>query len=254
MRVAPLGSDLALTRRSAMRLDSAAYIRIELANGLGASPSGAAFATNTGDVLELTCYGVGVYRLRVGANTRADYGLLEARAQRCDVSASGSGTWTFAAGDTRLEIDAAPFALRLHGADLLRIQSVTDELADGATRMPAIARNRSSSEWTASFALSSGAPVYGFGARPGALDARGAYFAPGSAARGDAVLPFCWSSSAGAAWGVANTESNQSQPVPACAVPERHTIEAAATNSVVGLANFLKPVIGELLSPYPHQA
>ena len=55
-----------------MRLDTTAFIRLDAPNSLGANASGAAFATNTGDILEIACFGPGIFRLRVGPNTRPD--------------------------------------------------------------------------------------------------------------------------------------------------------------------------------------
>jgi len=57
-----------------MNFDSTAYIRVDASGGLGASASGASFATSTGDILEVASFGPGVFRLRVGPNTRPDYG------------------------------------------------------------------------------------------------------------------------------------------------------------------------------------
>jgi hypothetical protein len=59
-------------------LDLAAYLRLDALNSLGASPTGASFATSSGDVLEIGAFGPGTFRLRVGPNTRPDYGLLAA--------------------------------------------------------------------------------------------------------------------------------------------------------------------------------
>ena len=53
-----LKHDLA-DHRDPMQLDTTAFIRLDAPNSLGATASGAAFATNTGDILE-----VGVFRAR----------------------------------------------------------------------------------------------------------------------------------------------------------------------------------------------
>jgi hypothetical protein len=69
-----------------MQFDTPAYIRVDASSSLGTSVSGASFATSTGDILEIGCFGPGVLRIRVGPNTRPDYGLVVARAQRRDVA------------------------------------------------------------------------------------------------------------------------------------------------------------------------
>src|SRR6266481_7138769 len=91
-------------QRDPMQLDTTAFIRLDAPNSLGATASGAAFATNTGDILEVACFGPGTFRLRVGPNTRPDYGLVLGRAQRCDVAQPAPGTWMFAAGNASLEL------------------------------------------------------------------------------------------------------------------------------------------------------
>src|SRR3981081_2755520 len=100
-----------------MKLDTAAFIRLDAPNSLGATASGAAFATNTGDIFEVACFGTGIFRLRVGPNTRPDYGLVLGRAQRCDVAQPSSGAWTFTAGNPRLEIGGEPLSIRLFHDD-----------------------------------------------------------------------------------------------------------------------------------------
>jgi hypothetical protein len=55
--------------------------------------------------------------------------------------------------------------------------------------------------------------------------------------------------------GTAKTESNQSQPVPACAAPETLMNAATAAIKAAGLAICLKAVIGKLLfRPLPIMA
>src|ERR1043166_9036930 len=95
-----------------MQLDPSAYIRLSASSSLGTSASGAAFATSTGDVLEVSCFGPGLFRLRGGAHTRPDYGLGVARAQRCEVTRGEKKRWPSAAGDTRPGLPGEP--LRFH--------------------------------------------------------------------------------------------------------------------------------------------
>src|SRR5208283_5137640 len=96
-----------------MQLDTTAFIRVTASGSLGMSASGGAFATSTGDVLEVASFGPGVFRLRIGANTRPDYGLVIGRAQRCDITQVDPGVWSFAAGGTRLELTGEPLRIRL---------------------------------------------------------------------------------------------------------------------------------------------
>src|SRR5436190_1775744 len=60
-----------------MEFDCNAYLRLAAPDSLGATMSGMAFATSTGDFLEVSCYGPGIFRLRVGADTKPVYGLGE---------------------------------------------------------------------------------------------------------------------------------------------------------------------------------
>ncbi|HTS21969.1 MAG TPA: TIM-barrel domain-containing protein [Casimicrobiaceae bacterium] len=156
-----------------MQLDPAAYIRLTASSCIDKSASGAAFATSTGDVLEIACFGPGVFRLRVGAHTRPDYGLLVARAQRCEIGAPAQGAWSFAAGETRLELNGEPFDLKLFHAEQPLLSSITDEHFRGFTRLPTIGRTRDGTQWLAAFALHSGQAVYGLGERFGPLNKRG---------------------------------------------------------------------------------
>jgi hypothetical protein len=103
-----------------MQFDATAFLRLEAPQSLGATGSGAAFATSTGDVLEVTCYGPGVFRLRAGPNTRPDYGLVTGRAKACTVARGDDGIWTFTAGDCALEIAGGPLTFRLLNAERRR--------------------------------------------------------------------------------------------------------------------------------------
>ena len=156
-----------------MHLDPTSYIRVSAPESLGMSASGGAFATSTGDILEVGCFGAGVFRLRIGANTKPDYGLVVGRAQRCDTAQPDPGVWSFAAGGTRFELSGEPLRLRLLLDEHTLLTSVTDEHFRGFTRLPAIGRTRSGQQWLAAFALASGEPVYGLGEKFGPLNKRG---------------------------------------------------------------------------------
>jgi alpha-D-xyloside xylohydrolase len=193
-----------------MHFDTTAFIRLDASSGLGVSASGASFATNTGDILEVACFGTGVFRLRVGPNTRPDYGLVLGRAQRCDVAQPAPGTWTFAAGDASLELTGEPLSIRLLHDGQQVLTSITDEHFRGLTRLPTIGRARPGLQWVAAFALSSGEPVYGLGEKFGPLNKRGQIV---HSQVEDALgvntglsyknVPFCWSPGSGkGAWGM----------------------------------------------------
>jgi len=192
-----------------VNFDSTAFLRLDSPQNLGASASGGAFATSTGDILEVSCYGPGVFRLRAGPNTKPDYGLVQGRTKAC-AAAQGEDGWTFTAGDTTLEIAAAPLRFRLlhRGAPVLG--SITDEHYRGWTRLPTFGRLRQGGQWTAAFALASGEAVYGLGEKFGPLDKRGQLIhsqvvdalgvSTGAAYKN---VPFAWSPGTGnGAWGV----------------------------------------------------
>ncbi len=193
-----------------VHFDAAAFLRLDSPQRLGTSASGAAFATSTGDILEISCYGPGTFRLRAGPNTKPDYGLALGRTKACTVTQGEDGRWMFAAGDTTLEIETAPLRFRLlhRGAPVL--ESITDEHFRGWTRLPRFGRLRQGGQWTAAFALASGEAVYGLGEKFGPLDKRGQLIHSQVV---DALgvntgasyknAPFAWSPGTGnGAWGV----------------------------------------------------
>ncbi|MBA3508410.1 MAG: alpha-xylosidase [Betaproteobacteria bacterium] len=156
-----------------MFLDPAAYLRLDAVESFGTTSTGASFATSTGDLLEVSCYGEGVFRLRIGPNTRPNYGLIVGRAKPCTVNQREPGEWTIASGSASLELSGAPlsFRLKLNGAQVFG--SITDCHFRGFTRLPAVGRAPRGGLWTAAFALNSGEPVYGLGEKFGPLDKRG---------------------------------------------------------------------------------
>ena len=199
-----------------MPFDAAGFLRLDALQSVGTSASGAEFATSTGDIFEVSCYGPGVFRLRAGPNTRPDYGLLVARTKACTVARSAGGSWKFSAGETTLELFAAPLSFRLihRGAPVL--SSITDEHIGGSTRLPAFGRLRKGGQWIASVALASGEPVYGLGEKFGPLNKRGQLIhsqvvdALGvNTGKSYKNTPFAWSPGTGkGAWGThVNTPS-----------------------------------------------
>ncbi|HLW13168.1 MAG TPA: hypothetical protein VKU81_10760, partial [Casimicrobiaceae bacterium] len=156
-----------------MHLDPADYLRLDVPHSLGATAAGAAFATSSGDVLDVECFGPGAFRLRVGPHARPDYGIVVARAKACTVAQRAPGAWTFTSEDATLEISGSPLSIRLLWKDQVVLRSITDEHLRGGTRLPTFGRLRQGGLWSAAFALSSGEPVYGLGEKFGALDKRG---------------------------------------------------------------------------------
>ncbi|MEO8536608.1 MAG: TIM-barrel domain-containing protein [Betaproteobacteria bacterium] len=156
-----------------MQLDPADYLRLDVPHSLGATAAGASFATSSGDILDVECFGEGVFRLRLGPATRPDYGILVGRAKSCTVAQRLPGTWTFTAGESQLEISGAPLRITLAWKGDVVLRSITDEHARGGTRLPTFGRLRQGGLWTAAFALASGEPVYGLGEKFGPLDKRG---------------------------------------------------------------------------------
>ena len=193
-----------------MPFDAGTFVRLDSPQSLGASASGASFATSTGDILEVSCYGPGVFRLRAGPNTRPDYGLVQGKTRACTVAHEQDGRYTFAVGDAMLEIAPRPLRFRLLHRGHPVLASTTDEHFRGWTRLPTFGRVRQGGQWIASFALASGEAVYGLGEKFGPLDKRGQLIHSQVV---DALgvntgasyknVPFAWSPGTGrGAWGV----------------------------------------------------
>jgi alpha-D-xyloside xylohydrolase len=135
--------------------------------------------------------------------------LVVGRPCTCTLAPRAPGAWTFAAGDTALEIHGAPLAIRLLWKDHVVLRSITDEDIDGRTRLPTLGRLRQGGLWSAGFALASGEPVYGLGEQFGRLDKRGQLVhshvqdAQGvNTGRAYKCTPFAWSTGTGrGAWG-----------------------------------------------------
>ena len=133
--------------------DPTAFLRLDAPNSLGSTATGASFATSTGDVLEVSCYGPGVFRLRAGPNTRPDYGIVTGRVKPCEIAQPAPDTWTFTSGDSTLELAGSPLAFRLLWKGKPVTGSITDRHFRGITRLPAFGRVRASPHWIASLAL-----------------------------------------------------------------------------------------------------
>jgi alpha-D-xyloside xylohydrolase len=192
-----------------MFIDPSAYLRIDVEGSLESSGSGASFATSTGDMLEVTAF-PGAFRVRLGPNSRPDYGLLVGRARACTITQPAPGAWTFANDDATLEIAAAPLRLRVLWKGAPVLASGTDLHAGGWTRLPAFGRGPRGGLWLATLGLASGEGVYGFGEKFGPLDKRGQLVhSQVEDARGvntglaNKNVPFAWGPGTGqGAWGV----------------------------------------------------
>jgi len=125
-----------------MDFNSGSFLRLDSPQSLGASSSGASFATSTGDILEVSCYGDGVFRIRAGPNTKPDYGLVSGHTKACTVAHEPDGRYTFSTGDTVFEIAGAPLRFRLLHRGKPVLTSISDEHFRGWTRLPTFGRVR----------------------------------------------------------------------------------------------------------------
>jgi len=195
-----------------VQFDPSAFLQLDGQGSLGATASGIAFATATGDVLEAAAYGPGIFRLRAGPATKPDYGIVHGHAQPCAVAQSPPGIWTLTSGDSAFELTATPLRFRLLHQGMPVLQSCTDLRADGSPRLPSIGRLRRGGQWLAAVALASGEPVYGLGEQSGPLNKRGQrvrseVLDAQDADRAHAHTPFAWgpggsAAAKGGAWGV----------------------------------------------------
>src|SRR5574340_1334729 len=133
-----LAATAAPMRHLAMRLDPNDYLQLDTPQCLGATSAGATFATSSGDIVEIECFGDGAFRLRSGPNTRPDYGIVGAGPRPCKSDLSQPQRWSFDAGRAVLEISGQPLALRLLGDGRCVLAGATDRRADGALRLPAL--------------------------------------------------------------------------------------------------------------------
>ena len=193
-----------------LHFDPTNYQRIEQPNAIETSAGGASFATSTGDLLEVTSFGPGIFRLRLGPHARPDYGIVVGKSKPCTVAVPQAGLTTFTSGEATLEIGGGPLRFRLLWRGQSILGSITDQHFRGFSRLPTFGRIKQGGEWTAAFALASGEPVYGLGEKFGPLDKRGQLI---HSQVEDALgvntglsyknTPFAWSPGTGrGAWGV----------------------------------------------------
>lgn len=193
-----------------MLFDASAFLPLGIEGSLDATSASASFATTTGDILEVSAYAGGAFRLRLGPNTRPDYGLVVGRTKAFSTTQPGRGTWTLVNGDVELTLSGAPLTLRLAHKTATVLASVTDEQQGGGTRLPAFGRGPRGGVWAAAFALDSGDAVYGLGEKFGPLDKRGQLLHSQvedaqsvNTGLGYRNVPFAWGAGSGrGAWGV----------------------------------------------------
>lgn len=193
-----------------MLFDASAFLHVGIAGIVDATSASASFATSTGDMLEVTACAGGAFRLRMGPRTRPDYGLLVGRARSLSTVQREPGMWVIANDDAELTLGGSPCVLRLAWKGQSLLESTTDRLASGGTRLPAVGRAPRGGLWVAAFALDSGVPVYGFGEKFCPLDKRGELVHSQvedaqSVNTGQSYrnVPFAWSPGSGrGVWGV----------------------------------------------------
>ena len=130
----------------AILIDPAAYLRIDSLQAFGTSASSISYATSTGDILEVSSFGPGIFRMRLGPNTKPDYGIVVGRAKPCTVTHERDRSASIAAGEATLEISGSPLRFRLLWRGKPVLGSLTDEHCRGWTRLPAFCRLCSADE------------------------------------------------------------------------------------------------------------
>jgi alpha-D-xyloside xylohydrolase len=167
-----------------------------------AADARAARFTVDGLPLTVCAQAPGILRLRIGAATLPDYGLLEIAEPEgtLRVEPAGEG-WRIDCGELSLAISTAPLRIALTHAGRPVLASITDQHFRGRTRLPAFGVDeKAPRRWCAAFALASETAVYGLGEKFGPLDKRG-QLVRGRAEDALGVntelayknIPFCWS-------------------------------------------------------------
>ena len=191
-----------------MQLDPARFARAIGLVERGCGPVRAVFdvGMSDGSVVPafVESYGDGVFRLRIGPQALPDYGLVIATPTSIDATSDGSGRVVVRSDDVALILEQQPLRIRLQRGDVPLLTSITDEHFRGFARFPAFGFD--GERWIASFALSSGEPVYGLGEKCSSLDRRGQLLrahvedALGvNTGRSYKNVPFCWSPDG---WGI----------------------------------------------------
>ena len=88
------------------------------------------YTVNPGDILEISCYGPGVFRVRAGPNALPDYGLVDGRTKACESrrgADGGSSTSTTTASPARTDPASTRLAVAMYSQWGLR-SSTTSSL------------------------------------------------------------------------------------------------------------------------------
>ena len=161
-------------------------------------------------------FGPGIFRLRLNAIAKPDYGLIVAQPTDDAQTTRGPNALTMTTGKSSLTLEsdathAVNLTLRHKGKTLLT--SITDEHFRGMAKPLEAMRiapfGLTSTQAVAAFALSSDTPVYGLGEKGGALNKRGQLV---NSRVEDALgvntdlsyknTPFAWAITANGCWGV----------------------------------------------------
>jgi alpha-D-xyloside xylohydrolase len=144
------------------------------------------------------------YRVRLGPQTLADYGLVVTKPQPLDLEVDAAGRVIVQGTSSRLILEQEPLRVVLERSASTVLTSITDEHFRGWTRLPAFGCD--GERWIAATALASGEPVYGLGEKFSSLDRRGQLLhsqvedALGvNTGRSYKNAPFCWSPGG---WGI----------------------------------------------------
>lgn len=166
--------------------------------------------------LSVTSFGPGIFRLRMNAIAKPDYGLIVAHADGLADAKQDAHSLTVTAGRASLTLEsdathAMNLTLRHKGKTLLT--SITDEHFRGMAKpleaMRVAPFGLTASQSVAAFALSADTPVYGLGEKGSALNKRGQLV---SSRVEDALgvntdlsyknTPFAWAITPNGCWGI----------------------------------------------------
>ncbi len=185
-----------------MQLDPSRFARALRLIPLRSDASRATFEVELSDGRRLDAlverYGDDAFRVRLGAQTLPDYGLVVATAKPLDIRSSPDGRTIVEGASSRLIVEQDPLRFVLERAETPLLTSITDQHFRGWSRWPAFGCD--GERWITSVALASGEPVYGLGEKFSSLDRRGQLLesqvedALGvNTGRSYKNVPFCWS-------------------------------------------------------------
>jgi len=145
--------------------------RLQALTPAGSSATAIRFSSDDGVPVTVSACGAAL-RLRVGASSLPDYGLLQTvNESALTVTQADAHTWRISVGELALELSGAPLRATLFHQGHAVLRPVTDEHFRGWSRLPCF--GRMAQGWTAGFALATGESVYGLGEKFGPLDKRG---------------------------------------------------------------------------------